>query len=429
MNLTFRPIEPVLISTTTKTTERPARRGVALAYTAVVMIVFFGFIALAIDAGRLLMASTELQTGADGGARAAIWRVPLLDFEGAQSLAVSTAAANEAAGQSIVVDSSADIEFGIWRRTLRTFEVLPEDEWHTANAVRVTATRLASRSQAVPFAFASLLGQQSGDARASAVAMIRGGWRYGGGVGIVGLSSISMNGTTLTDSYNASTGVYDAATARDHGTIASNGDIQLVGTVDINGNAHAGPDVEDTLSVNSNSDISGWRAPLEQDMVFSPASLPASHNNSAIALYMNSSGDFIQNGKTTMTVPGGTYVVRDLDLRANQTINVTGQVTIYVTGSVDMTGSIRVNQGLPSNLRIYVVGSGSVELGGGSQLYSHIYAPQSDVTIHGTSNTFGLFGSVISNNLTIKGNSAIHYDESAGFDSGIADDFYVELVK
>lgn len=413
----------------------PGRSGLTLVYVAVALAVLVGFVALGVDMGRMFLGRSELEAAADASSRAAVWAVPTLDFTDAQDRAISVAAANTADGTSVALDRTLDIEFGIWRRATRTFQVLTGDARVAANAVRTTPRRLNSRGNAMKLDFAPAVGRSRAEIQASAIAMIRGGWKYrGSGMGIVGIDSVTLNGTTSTDSYNATLGAYDPATANDGGSIASNGDISLVGTVDINGDVRVGPAVDDTLSVNSNSDITGWQAPLDEELVYPPATLPAAgtYDNTPLinAGYLDKENDFVLTGKTTATIPSGVFLVRDLDLRANQSIQTTGPVKIYVTGTVDMTGSISVNAGLPGNFEIIVIGSGSVQLGGGSQLYAQVYAPQSSVTIHGTSSEFGLFGAVVGRTLEVLGNSAIHYDESLGYrPTGIPDEFYVELVR
>ena len=413
----------------------PGRSGLTLVYVAVALAVLVAFVALGVDMGRMFLGKSELEAAADASARASVWAVPTLDFTDAQDRAISVAAANTADGTSVALDRALDIEFGIWRRGTRTFEVLTGDARAAANAVRTTSRRLNSRGNAMQLDFAPAIGRNRAEIQASAIAMIRGGWRYrGSGMGIVGIDAMTLNGTTTTDSYNATVGAYTPATANDGGSIASNGDITLVGTVHINGDVRPGSGTDDSLSVNSNSTVDGWRAPLDEELVYPPATTPAAgeYNNAPLttAGYLDRENDFVLTGKATATIPAGVFLVRDLDLRANQQIQTTGAVKIYVTGSVDMTGSVSVNTGLPANLEIIVIGSGSVRLGGGSQLYAQIYAPLSEVTVHGTSSEFGLFGAVIGKTLNVLGNSAIHYDESLGYRPvGIPDEFYVELVR
>ena len=65
----------------------------------------------------------------------------------------------------------------------------------------------------------------------------------------------------------------------------------------------------------------------------------------------------------------------------------------------------------------------SVDVGGNSELSAHIYAPLSDVRLHGTP---GFYGWVIGKTLEMLGNSEIHYDESIPMVSG---PYTITLVK
>ncbi|MGH7177871.1 MAG: DUF7305 domain-containing protein, partial [Tepidisphaeraceae bacterium] len=89
---------------------------------------------------------------------------------------------------------------------------------------------------------------------------------------------------------------------------------------------------------------------------------------------------------------------------------VGGGVEIYVDGNVDLTGSTIINQGIPANLKIFVIGRHHVDLGGSSKLYAQVYAPESDVTIHGTP---GFYGAIVGKSLDFRGTCDIHYDESS----------------
>lgn len=419
------------------------RSGFAAIYVAIALVVLLGFVALGVDIGHVHVARSQLQVAADAAARAAVWSIPRQDFAGGMTRAKSVAQANEVAGDGVVLDEThsptPDIQYGIWRRSTRTFEPLAAAYRVRANAVRVIARRVDGDANAaiqpVDLYFAPVVGHDSMDVTAASIAMIR-GLAAGKGTGIVGIDGIEMNGITQTDSYNAAAGAYGATVngqinLHDYGTVATNNDIRLVGTLTIHGSAHAGPMTDDIIDANSNVTITGSQAPMEGDMYFPPAQAPAAgaYNNAPIAgLLDDGSLRLTGKNKDPVPIPGGTYFIDDFIMTGKTAISVTGPTTIYVSGSVDLTGSITVNQGLPANLQIIVLGAGPVELGGGSQQYAHVYAPLAPVKIHGTSAQFGFFGTVIGKTLTVLGNSAIHYDESNG--AGPTDaDLWAELVQ
>ena len=98
-----------------------------------------------------------------------------------------------------------------------------------------------------------------------------------------------------------------------------------------------------------------------------------------------------------------------------KSITVAGYVSLYVTGNLDLSGtSIVGNANTPSKLRVFMVGGGTVNLGGKSSQYMELWAPNSKVTLNGTP---GFYGSIIAGSLDIKGTVAIHYDGFFGQDT------------
>lgn len=428
--------------------QRYARRnsGFALIYIAILFVVLVGLLALGVDIGQAHLSRTQVQAAADAAARAGVWKIPDLDFAGAEQDAVTVANFNEADGDSVPLDPALDIQFGQWNRTTRTFTQLTGDARVAANALRVVPKLTDERGNPVEYDFAPVMGADGTDVEAVATAMIRGGYSsWGHGLGIFGIDWVELNGTTTTDSYDP-TLPYGGDNVGDNGGVGSNGDIELVGTADLYGDARSGPDADDYLTKNTNSTITGWQAPLDEEVIFPPGQVPECNDNDLLieAGMMDSNGNIVGRGNNTNAdvfnfpvAPSPcngertTYVVHNLDISGQSSISVEGPVTVYVTGYVKIVGNSDVNPGgLPANLQIIVVGSGDVDIGGGSATYAHIYAPESDIRIHGTQDTFGLFGSVVGKTIDILGNSAIHYDGSnfMGGNSG-PPDFYVELVE
>lgn len=414
-------------------------------WVALLLLTLVGVVGIGVDVGRLRLAQTELQTAADAAARAAAWSVPSLAYSTANARAVDIAAANTADRDPVTLVADDDVTFGLWRPTAGTFTPLTGSARAAANAVRVDARRTAARGTPLDYFFAPVIGVNSADLEATATAMIRGGWRARGhGMGLVGIDWVLMNGVSSTDSYDPTRGAYGALVdgvpnVRDYGTVATNGYVTMVGTSDVNGDARTGPDASDwsASSFGSNTTVTGWKAPLEQEMVFPLPTAPSTNNNATIPTYIDNRGNFGKNGAGTLTLPAGTYVVNDLTLNANQSLVVTGPVKIYASGQIKMVGGVSANGGgPPSHVQIFALGAlgppkGVVDVGGGSSVSAWIYAPGRDVVFHGTSTTAGLFGAVVGKTLEIKGNSAIHYDETASFGALPPElaEFWVELVR
>src|SRR5437868_5923487 len=100
-----------------------SRRGVTLLYAVVMVAALAAFCSLAVEWGRVQVAKTELQRGADAAARAAAGTIAS-GVTAAQDAAISIAAANSCDGTSISLNRSNDIEFGAWNSSTHTFTVL-----------------------------------------------------------------------------------------------------------------------------------------------------------------------------------------------------------------------------------------------------------------------------------------------------------------
>jgi hypothetical protein len=382
------------------------RRGFALIYTALIMVVLIGFVSFAVDVGRVQLAKTELRAAADASARAGASAVRISAGE-AQSRAVAYAAANDCLGTPVAVDPAADLEIGRWDRTTHVFTPLSGD-LSRANAMRVRVFRTRQRNNPLPLVFAPVIGQATCDAAAVATAAVRGG-RVGSG--IVGIDWMRLNGTTLVDSYDSRVGPYSSTTAGDHGDISSNGPIRLVGTVDVYGIAHPGPaqtDVDDSGTVT----ITGGVEPLTEPLDFPPVDANPyknNNNNAAIPAQFLKKQVLTLKGGNNLTLTAGVYYFKGMDCGANSTLTISGPVTIYVVGDVKFAGTINTLNNSPGNFRINVAGAGTVDLTGTSDIYADVYAPESSVGIGGTHD---FYGAVVGKDLTISGTADVHYDEA-----------------
>jgi hypothetical protein len=244
-------------------------------------------------------------------------------------------------------------------------------------------------------------------------------------LGIVGIDSLRMTGNTLTDSYNSSLGAYDPANPGDHGDVASNGLVDVVGTVDINGSVHTGPDGD--LSVGSNVSISGDENPFPEALDYPPvdASPYATNNNNSLlapSYYKSNTMDFTLGANKTYTLPGSSdpanpviYYIRNFTIQGTATLNLGQNIIMYVTGNIDIAGNCGSPGSDPADFRINVAGSGTVTLSGnGTEVkstYASIYAPEATVQLKGNDN---LFGAVVGKTLEVIGTSEVHYDEALG---------------
>lgn len=379
------------------------RQGLSVIYVGIIFVILLGFVGFAVDVGRMRLARNMLQTSADSGACA-----------GASNLPVGTNQAYSAAktygeknpfvdyGSNCSIDTSQDVVLGLWDPVKRQFHKLPYTDSlgqdhviREANACSVTGKALNARNNSIKLYFAPVFGLFTNEVPGMlATAYITGGQRT---FGIVGLDYIKANGNTVT---------FDSAlpplyAQRNNGSIASNGNIDL-GNGDVYGDVRPGQGKD--IIQGPQSDVTGWMAPMDQPLSFANATVPAGAQTLSVP----------KNKPVSISGSGSSTNPKDFVVNGNWSTNdvltVSGYSAVYVTGKLDLTGaSITGNTTEPQRLRIYMVGSGTVDIGGSSKQYFELYAPQSAVTIHGTP---GFYGSIIGKSIDMKGTAALHYDES-----------------
>jgi hypothetical protein len=392
------------------------RRGIGAAYAIMLLVALIAIASLAVDWGRVQLVKTQLQTAADAAARAGGLGMRA-GIPQARTDAMNVAAANAADGSSVTLNADNDIEFGAWDPGTRTFTVLTGAAADGANAIRVTARRTAATGNAVPLLWGRLIGRETCDAQASAVAAIA-----STGYGIVGLDHINMGGNA-TDSYWSETGT----TSPDQGSVASNSDITLSGSSAIHGSAN--PGVGHTVV--GASHVTGNTDPLAFHLYYPTryaGAYATTNNNDLIPSWAMASRSLHIPANKTVTIPGGIYFLENFNVGKNNTVDFTGPATIYVYGSVNFSGNATTSGNLPDNLKIITVPNpntgappGPINLSSNSALYAGIYAPLSPVTMSGTGD---LYGSIVAKSIDMTGTSAIHYDLSLPGFSGP-----VSLVK
>lgn len=144
--------------------KRSPRRGAIVVLAAVLMVIFLGAIALAVDVGYMLLTRTQLQAAADSAAIAATRHPPKSPQE-MIAIAQQFAGYHIAGGKPVTL-GAADIEFGTFDFTRREFT--RSDSAY--NAVRVTARRDDATGGQVPLFFGRVIGSDTCAVRTLAVA-------------------------------------------------------------------------------------------------------------------------------------------------------------------------------------------------------------------------------------------------------------------
>ena len=128
-----------------------ARRGYALIYLSIAFVILCAFVSLAVDIGRVQVAKTELQAGADSAALyGAAGLSESVSVSGILSRCETAAGENNAAGTPITLVQAEDIEMGTWNDTTGEFVIRTGADRVNSNAVRVATRRTQTPSSGLP---------------------------------------------------------------------------------------------------------------------------------------------------------------------------------------------------------------------------------------------------------------------------------------
>jgi hypothetical protein len=256
--------------------------------------------------------------------------------------------------------------------------------------------------------------------------------------GLVGFTSVSFGGST--DSFDSRQGAYDPAHPGTRGDITSNGSIDLQGNatvkgsvsstlgsvqlsnnVTVNGSVIAGTTVSGSGTVTGGVTANHPASALPLSPV--PACLPYSDLTGKITgPYSYTLGSLTLS--SAVTLASGSYCLRDLTLKSGATLQVDGPVVIRLNAPSDLTaGSLVNNTGKPDNLQIlssYVGPSNGLKITGGTKAYFTVYAPSTEVVLHGGAD---IFGAVVGSILTGTGHARLHFDEALKNSSLLANGF------
>jgi hypothetical protein len=373
-----------------------------LVYGIILLVMLCGFVSLGVDFGHVQLVKTELIQATESAARAAASQLSS-SVATVQNTAVTWAGYNKADMATVVVDPINDVDFGTWTPATHTFTVLTGASRSTANAVRVWAHRTAANGNAVRLSFGAVIGRPTCDVNASAVAYAA---PATGNYGIVGLSSATLSSSVITNSYSAALGSYGSQTPGTKGYVGSNGTVKLQTSTTVNQDVYmvAGQ----TLTVTGGSTY-GSRNAISSNIAWptpSAGSYATSNDNGSVGLPTTGASASFSSG--SFSVPPGHYYLDSFTMDGG-TLNITGPTTIYMNGSLDISGgAFNVTSGHPGDLMIYMVKASTLSISGGSDIMADIQAPTSTVTISGIAH---LYGRVIGKSLTITGTD-VHVDTS-----------------
>jgi hypothetical protein len=373
------------------------RRGSALIYLTVTLVALVGFTSLGVDVGRVLVVRGELQLAADAAARYAA--VGFKDgITVAQNYAVDAADDNTAGGTPVVLDPGQDIEFGTWNESSRTFTPLPGIARASANAIRVTACRIAARGNAVPLMMAAAIGRPTCNARAVSIVRIAVAPVAGG---FVGTNNFSVGNNGLIASYNPALGAPGGGNLANNALVGSNGAIDVSNNTAIRGDV-----LGDDFNQGNNSSLTGRQISNAPTITYPATESPTVAGSGALNV----------PGNSTMTLPAGTYNYSSINVGHGAVLTFSGEATVYVTGTITLDNQAKLAGAgdHPGRLNLRVVGSGSVQAGNNAVLIANLYAPRSSVSF---GNNGEIRGSVAAQVLNMGNNASLYFDSSSSASS------------
>ena len=284
--------------------------------------------------------------------------------------------------------------------------------------------------------------------------------------GFAARNGMTMSGNgVLMDSYNSAYGAYGAS---------------LLGSGAPSGYGVSGRNINDDITVASDSVatadsslISQGNADIYGYVAVSPGSNVSIGPNGAVSSYGGSHDDSrieydfyadfpvksaptagvtaISNISGATTLSAGTYRVDSVSLSGNNRniLNISGDVTLIVTGDVSFKGQSSISvpngskltmyadgdveiggngiingSGVPSDVFIYGTqdatdnGDGTysagqtIKIAGNGVLSAAVYAPGADLTLNGGGSRGDVFGSAVGFTATVTGGSSFHFDEA-----------------
>jgi len=225
---------------------------------------------------------------------------------------------------------------------------------------------------------------------------------------LFGRTEIEIAGNATLDSYDSRVGPYGTGPIGSDADIGTNstaaGAVSLGGNADLNGDIYIGPGGNPNTVVTSggNAQVSGGVVVNASPVTLPPVTVPSTLTNS---------GTFNLDGQRTQTLAAGMYWFDSFRVAGQSTLNTDGDVTIYVTGDVDINQAVvEAHNFDPTSLRIYVVGQEEVTIAARSTYYGVVYAPESEIAIEGGSE---VFGAAVGDDISFKGSNQstrLHFD-------------------
>lgn len=200
---------------------------------------------------------------------------------------------------------------------------------------------------------------------------------------VANTTNIIVNAGTIVNSYDSSVGPYGAP------NVGAAAVLQAGTTILKNGGT-----IQGSLIPNAPAGLPALAPPSGATNLPEGASTPGSLN--------------INGPGSNVLLSPGDYVVRDLNINGQGSLNIigTGEVRIWVTGNLNLGGSVNPTS-IPRNLALIVPSSGWVNVNGGA-FRGLLYAPLANVNLGGQ-----VFGTVVGRSVTLNSGAQVHFDVSS----------------
>ncbi|MBI4057555.1 MAG: Ig-like domain-containing protein [Elusimicrobia bacterium] len=144
------------------------------------------------------------------------------------------------------------------------------------------------------------------------------------------------------------------------------------------------------------------------DLAAAFASAQANNNNASIpSKFFDKSRDKSSldlNGQAQLTLADGTYYFTGMNLSGRSGLSVSGKVTIFLQGSLKISGGSRLNEGGAEGSLMIFMDRGDVDDSGNSRAAYNLYALQSKVKITGRGQ---LIGSIVAKEVKVTGDGTV----------------------
>ncbi len=235
-----------------------------------------------------------------------------------------------------------------------------------------------------------------------------------------GEQGINLDRNTCTDSYNSDSGTYAGTQLDSLGNIGSNGTISSSKDVTFGGNVEVA--TPGGLSFGSGNIVNGDTTSTADSVsldTLSDAEFAWAEASSGAPLGFSGSGYSYNSGTHTLTLgssanlvlDGGVYYFSDILLGQSSTISVAAgaDVTIYVTGTINLNQNSTINNGgTPSSFIVYSKGS-LLQFDQGNIFYGAFYGPKAHIQYDQTTQ---VYGSLVGGTIQLDKGACFHYDRN-----------------